>query len=79
MALAVGGDFDRYFPFVMMMLSSAGQVNIQNPTEEQIEYLTKLRHAILEAYTAVLHGLAMGNKSKLTSLYCVAPQPCSGC
>lgn len=64
-ALAVEGNFDRYLPYVMTMLVQASQLDLDCEDSENLEYLTTLREAVLEAYTGILHGLKADNKQGL--------------
>lgn len=64
-ALAVEGYFERYLPFVMMMLVQASQVKFDTLDYDNHEYLNQLREAILEAYTGILQGLAGDHKEGL--------------
>jgi importin subunit beta-1 len=56
-AMAVEGYFERYLPYVMMMLVQASQIKFDTQDYENLEYLAQLQEAILEAYTAIIQGL----------------------
>ena len=59
-ALAVGGYFVRYLPYVFRILIPASELKF-NPTDttfDDIDYLDSLRESILEAWTGILQGLA---------------------
>jgi len=61
-ALAVGGHFERYLPYPMMMLNQASQTKFENMDSENTDYLYTLREAVLEAYTGILQGLSADKK-----------------
>jgi len=61
-AINVEGHFERYLPYVMMMLVQASTLKFDNPDEDSLLYLISLQEAILEAYTGILQGLAADNK-----------------
>jgi importin subunit beta-1 len=64
-ALNVDGYFERYLPYVMMMLVQASAIKFDNMDEDSLLYLISLQEAILEAYTGILQGLAADNKVHL--------------
>jgi len=64
-AINVEGYFERYLPYVMMMLVQASAIKFENMDEDSLLYLISLQEAILEAYTGILHGLAADNKVNL--------------
>lgn len=64
-ALAAEGYFDRYLPYVMMMLVQASQIKFDNNDYDNMEYLAQLQESILEAYTAIIQGLSKDNKEGL--------------
>lgn len=64
-AINVEGHFERYLPYVMMMLVQASTLKFDNPDEDSLLYLISLQEAILEAYTGILQGLAADNKVNL--------------
>lgn len=63
-AMSIGGEFQRYLPFVMDMLVQASQLKLE-PTEDNLEYLRDLHEAILEAYTGILHALSDQNRQEM--------------
>jgi importin subunit beta-1 len=66
-ALAVGGHFERYMPYVMKLLLGAATLKIttQKADYDDIEYLVQLRESIFEAFTGILQGLSDGNKANV--------------
>mmetsp|Transcript_78270 Transcript_78270/g.207728 ORF Transcript_78270/g.207728 Transcript_78270/m.207728 type:complete len:859 (-) Transcript_78270:145-2721(-) len=67
-ALAISGEFEKYFNPVMQMLQEASLTRLsQGPAynEEWVEYLSSLREGVLEAYTGIIHGLRDANKLQL--------------
>ena len=68
-ALAIGGDFQKYLQVVLTMLGQAAQTEVPEDDEELIEYLNSLRDGILEAYTGIIQGLADHAKADLVLPY----------
>jgi len=64
-ALAIGGNFDRYLPYVMMMLSQASATKLDPTVGDNSEYMRLLRENILSAYTSIIQGLNEGQKAPL--------------
>ena len=57
-ALAIGGNFEKYLPVVMTMLQQAGQLRTPPADEEDmVDYVISLRSGILDAYTGIIQGL----------------------
>jgi len=62
-ALSVGGHFERYLPYAMMMLMQASQTKMENMNDaDNMEYLETLRESVLDAYTGILQGLSSDPK-----------------
>jgi len=57
MALAIGGQFEKYIKFVAAILKKASEVQAESNNEDMLEYINLLREHILEAYTGILQGL----------------------
>eukprot|EP00898_Chlorokybus_atmophyticus_P004073 jgi/Chlat1/4667/Chrsp3S05614 len=57
-ALAIGGEFEKYLPYVGPMLQSAAQLSAQQSKqdEELIDYNNSLRNGIFEAYSGIFQG-----------------------
>ena len=72
-ALAVGGDFERYLSQVLVMLASASQTTMPGDDDELIEYLNALRESVLEAYTGLIQGLNDHGKAGLLVTAANAP------
>lgn len=64
-ALAVGGEYERYLLPVMGMLVQASQSQVDNLAWDNIDYLNSLRYSIIEAYVGIIHGLADDAKGML--------------
>jgi len=62
-ALAVGGNFEKYMQVTMSMLVQASSTAIDTDNPDLVEYLNQLREGIFEAYTGVLQGLRADDKS----------------
>jgi len=63
-ALAIGGGFLRYFPYITGMIKEAGAVVIIDKDLEDIDYLNTLRSAVIDVYVGIIHGLKQGNKTE---------------
>ena len=65
-ALAVGGYFARYLPFVFRILIPASELQFDfiGSTFDDVDYLDSLRESILEAWTGILQGLAADNQQE---------------
>lgn len=63
-ALAVGGEFEKYMQITMSMLVQASSAPIDTTNNpDMVEYLNQLREGIFEAYTGVVQGLRADNKA----------------
>lgn len=56
-ALAVGGNFERYLPYVSKALANATNFQVDPRDEEMVKYQNDLRENVLEAYIGILQGL----------------------
>jgi len=68
LALAVGGEFEKYLGPVVQMLQEASNTRLSdgNPKDEDwVDYLNTLREGVLEAYTGIVHGLKESGKLEL--------------
>lgn len=67
-ALAIGGEFEKYLAPVVQMLIEASSTRLADGpanNEEWVEYLNSLREGVLEAYMGIIHGLRDANKLHL--------------
>ena len=62
MALACGGQFDKYLDVTMIMLVQASATKVDDNNDELVEFLNELREGVLDAYTGILNGLEDGGK-----------------
>jgi len=62
-ALAIGGNFEKYLCATLQMLEQAGLTTVPEDDEELVEYLTVLQESVLEAYTGIVQGLKEGGKT----------------
>lgn len=62
-ALAIGGMFEKYIPFVIPMLQQAAAMPISTDTYEMREFVNQLREGIFEAYTGIIQGLKADRKA----------------
>lgn len=60
-AMAIGGAFEPYLQFSIMLLMQASQTEFPDDDEDLIEYGNLLRESILEAYVGIVQGLRDGN------------------
>merc|ERR1712060_931861 len=63
-ALAVGGQFEKYLSVTMSMLHQASQTTVDASNSDLVEYLQQLREGIFEAYTGVLQGLRADSRGE---------------
>mmetsp|Transcript_6215 Transcript_6215/g.9298 ORF Transcript_6215/g.9298 Transcript_6215/m.9298 type:complete len:858 (-) Transcript_6215:252-2825(-) len=71
-ALAVGGNFDKYLDVTVNMLLQAQNVCASlSPDEDDdtIDYINQLRQSILEAYSGIIQGLNDASKAGLLIPY----------
>jgi importin subunit beta-1 len=71
-ALAVGGNFDKYLEVTVTMLLQAQNVcSVVSPEEDDdtIDYINQLRESILEAYSGIIQGLNDANKANMLIQY----------
>eukprot|EP00698_Gefionella_okellyi_P016246 TRINITY_DN4646_c0_g1_i1.p1 TRINITY_DN4646_c0_g1~~TRINITY_DN4646_c0_g1_i1.p1 ORF type:complete len:848 (-),score=205.25 TRINITY_DN4646_c0_g1_i1:134-2677(-) len=61
-ALAIGGQFEKYLPFVIPMLQQAAAMPVNADTLDNIDFLNSLREGIFEGYTGIIQGLKSGHK-----------------
>jgi len=60
-AMAIGGAYQPYLQFSVLMLMQASETKVPDDDEDLIEYLNLLRESILEAYVGIIQGLRDGN------------------
>mmetsp|Transcript_16497 Transcript_16497/g.27260 ORF Transcript_16497/g.27260 Transcript_16497/m.27260 type:complete len:855 (+) Transcript_16497:110-2674(+) len=63
-ALAIGGQFEKYLHVVMGMLTQASEVEVPMDDYDLVEYLNQLRESIFEAYTGILQGLKTDKRAE---------------
>lgn len=63
-ALAIGGKFEPYLEFVMIVLQQATQLKAPRNNYDMIDYVNQLREGIFEAYVGITQGLKSGEKGK---------------
>jgi len=61
-ALAVGGWFERYMPYVTSMLKGATSIQLDPADSDNYDYLQLLRGSIVQAYSSILLGLSLEKK-----------------
>mmetsp|Transcript_2343 Transcript_2343/g.8968 ORF Transcript_2343/g.8968 Transcript_2343/m.8968 type:complete len:851 (-) Transcript_2343:613-3165(-) len=66
-ALAIGGNFEKYLNITLQMLDQAGHTAVPDDDEELMEYLNVLREGVLDAYTGIVQGLKDGGKASILS------------
>merc|ERR1711879_342899 len=62
-ALAIGGHFEPYLKHIMDMLQDVSQTTVSDP--DLIEFLNRLREAVLDAYVGIIQGLKDDNQAGL--------------
>eukprot|EP00162_Nutomonas_longa_P002300 comp12918_c0_seq1/m.17340 comp12918_c0_seq1/g.17340 ORF comp12918_c0_seq1/g.17340 comp12918_c0_seq1/m.17340 type:complete len:362 (-) comp12918_c0_seq1:159-1244(-) len=65
LAIAIGGEFEKYLATVMNMLAQASSTEVNSTHYELVEYINELRASIFEACTGILHGLEASHKQEL--------------
>lgn len=60
-AMAIGGAFENYLNFAVMLLLQASGTTAYENDDDMIDYVNQLRETILEAYTGIFQGLRDGN------------------
>jgi importin subunit beta-1 len=63
-AMAIGGAYQPYLQFSMLMLMQASNTTVPPGDEDLVEYLNLLRESILEAYVGIIQGLRDGDLLK---------------
>jgi len=62
-ALAIGGNFEKYMDVTMSMLQQASATEVDMEDDDLVDYLHQLQEGIFEAYTGVLQGLRADSKA----------------
>jgi len=73
-ALAIGGQFERYLEVVMRIIKQASDMVISTNYStiddvDFLDYMNSLREAIFEAYTGIVQGLRTDRKGDLIQPY----------
>ncbi|KAK1326977.1 Transportin-1 [Acorus calamus] len=70
-ALAIGGNFEKYLMYAMPMLQSAAELSVHasGVDDEMVEYTNQLRNGILEAYSGIFQGFKNSPKTQLLMPY----------
>ncbi|KAK1269639.1 Transportin-1 [Acorus gramineus] len=70
-ALAIGGNFEKYLIYAMPMLQSAAELSVKcsGVDDEMVEYTNLLRNGILEAYSRIFQGFKNSPKTQLLMPY----------
>lgn len=64
--MAISGNFEAYLDATTMLLMQAANASAETSTDEfAMDFINRLRLAVLEAYTGVIMGLSAGNKLNL--------------
>jgi len=65
-ALAIGGNYERYLGFVMQQIVPVSMAQLPaDASYDDVEYVQNFRESICEAYTAILNGLGPDSKADL--------------
>uniref|UniRef100_A0A7S1T9Y9 Importin N-terminal domain-containing protein n=1 Tax=Compsopogon caeruleus TaxID=31354 RepID=A0A7S1T9Y9_9RHOD len=69
LAMAVGGHFEQYLPWVMNYLQQAAQrsvnIDVASDDYDMLDWVLSLRESVFEAYTGIIQGLKSDNKQSL--------------
>ena len=65
-ALAVGGNFEKYMQVTMSMLVQASGTAVDAANPDLVDYLNQLREGIFEAYTGVLQAPNLHDEPMMT-------------
>lgn len=68
-AMAIGGEFERYLGTVMVLLYQASALTVDMDDIEMVEYLNEIRESILEAYIGIVQGLCDDKKHDILHPY----------
>ncbi|RKP07815.1 armadillo-type protein [Thamnocephalis sphaerospora] len=68
-ALATGGQFEKYLPTTMLAIGQACSVRADPNNYDLIDYVNSLRSGILEAYVGIAQGLKSEEKAQLLLPY----------
>jgi importin subunit beta-1 len=68
-AMAIGGAFENYLNFAIMLLLQASGTTADENDDDMVDYVNQLRETILEAYTGIFQGLRDGNLLNLLKPY----------
>jgi importin subunit beta-1 len=64
-AMAIGAAFEPYFQVSTLLLMQAAGAQMQHNDDDSVDFINRLRHAVLEAYVGIIMGLADGNMLNL--------------
>jgi len=73
-ALAIGGEFQKYLNHVVTVLQQASLTKVDAKDYDLVDYLNQLREGILEAYTGIVIGMKDDQQASLTFLNFIAQQ-----
>jgi len=64
-ALAIGGNFEKYLGPVTEVLGQAARTDVDKNDSDMVDFLNSLREGIFEAWTGIIQGLRTDNKALL--------------
>lgn len=73
MALAIGGQFQRYLEPVLIMLYQASTTTVDLENDDLVGYMNELFEGIIEAYTGIINGLSDDNCAMMLMQVQIAP------
>ncbi len=60
-AMAVGPEFKRYIVYCFQLLTQAAAMEMDPDDEDEVEFVSEIRIAVLEAYTGIVQGFVNNN------------------
>lgn len=65
LASAIGGHFESYLEVIGTVLQEAARLSASNQSQDIVEYVTKLREGIMDAWAGIITAMRHANKPQL--------------